>query len=320
MFRDKIKIFVKAGDGGNGVIKFDIFHRPIGGNGGDGGNVYLRGIESEIEYKKIKAQKTYSAEIGNHGGKDDQTGARGEDYFIPVPLVTCVYDENGEKIGEVSEVGQELLIQKGGRGGLGNYYFRRGGADTLEKYTNGNKVEPIEITLELEIKSDIVFIGLPNAGKSSLLNELTNAESKVGAYSFTTLNPIIGTTREGIKLLDLPGLIEDTSLGRGLGTRFEKHTRRTNSLAHFVSLESKNPIVDYKLIRTEIAKISKKLSELPEIIILTKDDELDEKEVLKLKKAFQKINTTESVSILSDVSVEKLYKSLQDFIGQLATE
>lgn len=317
MFRDRVKIFVKAGDGGNGVIRFDLFHRPTGGVGGDGGNVYLIGVESEIEYAKIKSQKTFKAENGEHGGKDDQTGGRGEDYYIQVPLVTCVYDAFGEKIGEVTNVGEKLLLQKGGRGGLGNYYFRRGGGETLEKHTNGLKIEPIEVTLELEIKSDIIFIGLPNAGKSSILNELTNAHSKVGSYSFTTLNPILGTTSSGLKLLDLPGLIEDTSTGRGLGTRFEKHTRRTKMVAHFISLESHDCISDYITIRNELKKISEYLFNLPELIVLTKSDEKDQKSIGDIMKQTKTYSESISVSILDDKSVSELLQKFDSMIQSL---
>lgn len=317
MFRDRVKIFVKAGDGGNGVIRFDLFHRPTGGVGGDGGNIYLIGVESEIEYAKIKSQKTFKAENGKHGGKDDQTGARGEDYYIQVPLVTCVYDSFGEKIGEVANVGETLFLQKGGRGGLGNYYFRRGGAETLEKYTNGVKIDPIEVTLELEIKSDIIFIGLPNAGKSSVLNELTNAHSKVGAYSFTTLNPIIGTTKSGLKLLDLPGLIEDTSSGRGLGTRFEKHTRRTKFVAHFLSLESTDCIKDYLTIRNELKNISEYLYNLPEIVVLTKSDEKDKDSIKGIEGLINKYAEVTIVSILDNTSMSELLTIFENKINNL---
>lgn len=317
MFRDRVKIFVKAGNGGNGVIRFDFFHRPTGGAGGDGGNVYLIGVESEFEYAKIKAQKTFKAKNGEHGGKDNQTGGRGEDYYIQVPLVTCVYNSLGEKIGEVANVGEKLLLQKGGRGGLGNYYFRKGGAATLEKYTKGTKIDPIEVTLELEIKSDIIFIGLPNAGKSSILNELTNAHSKVGTYSFTTVNPIIGTTESGLKLLDLPGLITNASSGRGLGTRFEKHTRRTKMVAHFLSIESSDCIKDYLTIRNELKNISENLYNLPEIVVLTKSDEKDKESIKQIKQSIQKYSEVVVVSILDSQSLHELLKTFETKINIL---
>jgi len=322
MFRDKVKIKVKAGRGGDGIVRFDYMQRPSGGNGGRGGNVYLKCTTNEYDLYKIKPSRVYKAKPGEIGGNNNATGANGDHQYILVPPVTIAYDENNNEIGRVSKHNETLLLAKGGRGGLGNHHFRKGQLDTLETRTLGKEGEAEDIELVLNLQSDVLFIGLPNAGKSTILNEITNAESKVASYAFTTIDPIIGQLN-GKTLMDLPGLIEGTAEGKGVGTKFVKHTTNAESIAHFLSLENVvNLIKDYKLMRGELEEIDKKLSKegqklskLKEVIVLTKKDLIDDAEVesiIKKIKKETKNDTVIAVSILDEESLEELKELMKN--------
>lgn len=290
MFRDRVRLKFKAGKGGDGKVCFGPHHLPTGGIGGDGGNIYLVGDNNLYDLSLIKPDFLYPAEDGKMGDVKNQTGRNGADFTLKVPLTTKVYDEHKNLMLVVDTHGEPKKLLSGGQGGLGNWFFRAGRARTAEKFTFGKPGEEAKVTLVLELQSDVIFIGLPNAGKSSVINELTNAASKVAAYEFTTLNPHLGQMGE-LKLMDLPGLIERTSEGRGLGTNFVKHTKSAKLLAHFVSMESADPVADYKLIRKELAEIDPDLAAKPEVIILTKSDLIKPEEVaakLKLFKKFKK--------------------------------
>lgn len=271
MFRDRIRLKLKAGDGGNGKVAFGFNHVPMGGTGGNGGNVYLEGVSNMYDFGSLKPDYEYKAANGVPGGEKNLTGANGEDLVLRVPIRTVVYNSEKDVVITIDEVGEKKLLLEGGLGGLGNWYYRRGGARNAERFTEGKPGARLDVALELELQSDIIFIGLPNAGKSSILNEFTNADSEVAAYPFTTLIPQLGRM-DGVVLMDLPGLIENTAQGKGLGTHFVKHTRSAKVVAHFVSLESADPVADYELIRNEMLAISPNLAEKHEIIVLTKAD------------------------------------------------
>lgn len=289
MIIDKIHIKIKAGDGGNGAVSFGRDRKPNGGNGGNGGNVVFKGTTNMHDLSKIQFIREFKAENAEHGGSNRRYGANGEDIVIYVPITTHLYNStNNQHMGSITSENDELVIAKGGVGGLGNFNFRSGQYKTLRKHTNGTKGEIYNIILELNLKADIVFIGFPNAGKSSLLNALTNASSKVGAYPFTTLEPHLGVANE-IVLMDLPGLIEGTVEGKGLGTRFTKHTRHARLIAHLVSLEHDNPFEKYEQMREELKKIDSELYNKNEIILLTKSDTVNNDKIKNELAKFKKL-------------------------------
>ncbi len=310
MFKDTVKLRRAGGHGGAGVVRFDENLRPAGGTGGDGGNVYLQGSESIYDFKRYPNNALYKAENGKPGGPNNQIGSKGDDLIVLVPLTTVVYDSEGNKILEINSHNEKKLLFKGGRGGLGNGYFRGKGASRKEETTEAKEGESMKVRLELELNSDVIFIGLPNVGKSSILGELTNADAKVAHYAFTTIDPQLGRM-DGVTLMDLPGLIEGTYDGKGVGTSFAKHTRRTKIVAHFLSAESPDIIADYKLIRTELENIDPELAAKPEIIVISKSDAKTKKELTDLKKLFKK-KEVQFVSIINDDQQLELRKAFKE--------
>lgn len=316
MFRDKIRIKLKAGNGGHGRVAFGGYHMPMGGTGGDGGDVYIQGSSDKYDFASLMTEFTYAAEDGEAGGVKNLTGRKGKDYVLKVPLTTKIYDAEHKLVLTIDKPNEPKLLLRGGQGGLGNWYFRTGGVGALEVSTQGKPGERLNSTFILELQSDVIFIGLPNAGKSSILNEITNAEAKVAAYAFTTLSPHLGRMNN-ITLMDLPGLIEKTSEGKGLGTSFVKHTKSAKLVAHFVSLESKDPVADYKLIRDELKDISSQLFEKPEVIILTKTDLISKEEVAAKLKLFKKFK--KPLATVSAYDLDALEGLKQLFTQQLST-
>lgn len=283
-FRDKISLRIQAGRGGRGVVRFDAMRRPVGGDGGRGASIFLRGNEHRYDLGHLEQEFLYEAPNGTDGGENNLTGAGAQPMFLDVPLLTKVYSAMGEVLGEVTEHGQEFLVAQGGNGGWGNFHFRRGGKSTLYKTTPARLGDGRNLKLELELQSDVIFIGLPNAGKSSLLNALTAAQAKVANYPFTTLQPQLGIAPGHLRLLDLPGLIEQTHAGKGLGTEFERHTRSARLVAHFVALDDPEATAEnYRVIRKELSEISADLGAKPEVLIFSKSDifEGDQAQFLK---------------------------------------
>ncbi len=314
MFRDTVSVKFKSGNGGNGKVAFGINKMPMGGTGGTGGNVYLEGSNNMYDLSSVQPDATYEAEYGGSGGIKDLTGATGKDLIFKVPIATNVYNERNELIMSIKEHGQRELLLAGGIGGLGNHYYRAAGLGALERFQMGKPSLTAVVRLELELQSDIILIGLPNAGKTSILNALTNADGKVAAYEFTTINPHLG--RMGtVTLMDLPGLIEHTAEGKGVGTSFVKHTKAAKLVAHFVSLESVDPVADYELVRKEMTDIDPTLAEKPEIIILTKTDLIPAADLpakIKLFKKYKRTVTTVSAYDLD--AIAKLGKLFEDSI------
>lgn len=315
MLIDEATIEIKAGDGGDGKVsfrreKFIPKGGPDGGNGGDGGNLYFIGTGDLGALGKFRYQKKFSAEDGQAGGKKKRTGKGGQDKIIPLPVGTFIKDLETGETWEINKPEEKFLIAKAGKGGLGNWEFRSATNQTPRYAGKGTPGQKRELFLELRLVADIGLIGLPNAGKSSLLNELTRAKVKVAAYPFTTLEPNLGVM-DGLILADLPGLIEGASKGRGLGFKFLKHVKKTKILVHCLSLESTDPFKDYQTIRKELGEYEKELLDKPEIILLTKSDLVSSKELAsamkKLKSAKREIL---SCSVYSEESLKKLEEKL----------
>lgn len=320
MFKDRVRIKISAGRGGNGVVRFDIDHHPQGGNGGDGGDVYLEGVLGLWDLTKFNHENHYKAEDGDHGGANNKTGAKGSDLILKVPIATVIYNsETNEKVIEITDTKKYLILQ-GGRGGLGNHYFRKRGFHALEKWTEGMKGQSFFAKFELELMSDIIFIGLPNAGKSSALKNLTNADAKVAPYAFTTLYPQLGRMGN-VTLMDLPGLIEGTYEGKGLGKGFVKHTKRSKAIAHFISLENEDLLKSYKTIREELKNLDERLIEMPELIVLTKADIFDKEIVAKAVRTLSNVNKNITImSVHQEESLKDLRLKLEELLRRVTSK
>jgi GTP-binding protein len=253
---DEVKLYIKAGRGGDGVVRWrqekgKPLSGPGGGNGGTGGDVFALAV-SDIGYLDFyRTKKDFAAENGFPGANWGRKGANGKELVLQFPVGSrLVNSETGEEF-ELTEAGQKTLILKGGRGGLGNEYFKSSRNTTPKECTPGKIGEDATFAIELRLVANLGLIGLPSAGKSSLLNALTNAKSKVASYHFTTLDPHLGALYDFI-IADIPGIIEGASEGKGLGVKFLKHVSKTKALAHVVSLDSDDLVRDYNTIRTEI--------------------------------------------------------------------
>jgi GTP-binding protein len=311
-FVDELKIYARAGSGGDGVVrwrqeKYVPKGGPAGGDGGNGGDVYLRGVKDLAILNSYSHNPKFLAENGGPGQKKSLHGKNGEDLYIDVPVGSVVTNkETGEKF-EILDEGQEVKILKGGRGGFGNEHFKASTNTTPMEWTPGKPGEEAYYIVEVELFADAGFVGLPSAGKSSLLNELTNAKSKVAEYHFTTLEPHLGKFHEFI-LADIPGLIEGAAEGKGLGHKFLRHIKRTKLLVHLVSFEYGDEMMNiYKSIRKELEDYDKDLGEKDEIILLTKTDLVDEKEILSKKKEFEKTGKQVFVITLFDEDSVKAF-------------
>ena len=315
MLIDEVHITIKGGDGGDGIVHFynDAFRPkggPDGGTGGNGGSVFFEGVSDISKLNQFRHAKVYAAQPGQPGDRNNRTGKGGDDLIIQVPVGTVALYDNGSSI-EITQVGQKVLMARGGSGGRGNYMFRSSTNQTPQERELGFKCTPKKVFLQLKLIAQIGLIGLPNAGKTSLLNELTPANAKVANYAFTTLEPNLGVTQGGLIIADIPGLIEGAADGRGLGVKFLKHVERTGLLIHCVSAESADPLKDYQTIRQELANYSSVLAKKPEIIVLTKSDLLDQKEVKPLQKKIDadvitSIIDTDSIKQLNDLIAKKL--------------
>ncbi len=276
MLIDEVKIKIKAGNGGAGAVSFRRNAQtskggPDGGNGGNGGDIYLEGISDIIALRQFQFKKVIKASDGVAGQKNNLYGKNAEDLIVKVPVGTQVTDEKNDKSFEIISEGERILVVKGGIGGKGNNSFKTATNQAPKFAEKGVAGEEKDLTLILKIAADIGLIGFPNAGKSSILEALTNAHPKIGDYPFTTLEPNLGVL-DGLVIADIPGLIENASIGRGLGIKFLKHIERTKMLIHCLSLENPNPVKAYELINKEMETFSKDLPKKTKIVVLTKKD------------------------------------------------
>ncbi len=299
MFIDQVTISVRSGNGGDGMIHF---HRekyvarggPDGGDGGHGGNLILEVNAHMNTLYTFQHQSKYTADDGRKGAINDRTGRSGKDCIVQVPPGTIIYDDaTGQLIGDLVENGQRLLICKGGRGGRGNPHFMNSRNQAPKTAEKGEPAEEKVLRLELKLIADVGIVGLPNAGKSSLLAAVTNAQPKIADYPFTTLEPNLGVSylddANQLILADIPGLIEGAHLGAGLGDAFLRHIQRCRIIIHLLNGESDDPLSDYSQINSELALFDARLAEKPQLVVLNKIDQTDvEAKVKKLKSAFKK--------------------------------
>jgi len=310
-FVDELRIYAKAGDGGDGVVrwrndKYEPKGGPAGGNGGNGGDVYLRATKDLGILAKYSHNPKFLAEDGDAGQGRGLYGKNGENTYIDIPVGSVVINQETEERIEMNEDGQEVKILTGGRGGLGNVHFKASTNTTPVEWTPGKPGQDADYLIELELFADAGFVGLPSAGKSSLLNELTNSKSKVAEYHFTTLDPHLGKYHEFI-LADIPGIIEGASTGKGLGYKFLRHIKRTKLLVHLVSFEYGDGMMErYTGIRKELEDYDKDLGEKEEIILLTKTDLVDSEEIERKIKEFEKTgNKVFTISLYDNDSVKE---------------
>lgn len=313
MIIDEVKIKISAGKGGDGMVAFDrskFSQGPSGAKGGNGGSVWLEAVSNLNALSQFRFTKEFAAEDGEGGKSRRLDGARGQDLILKAPAGTIAHNlETGQDF-EVIKLGERVMLAKGGKGGRGNWYFRSSVNITPKERELGTPGESFSIVLELRLIADVGLIGLPNAGKTSLLNVLTRADAKVAPYAFTTLEPNLGAFYDMV-IADIPGLIEGASMGKGLGIKFLRHIKRTKVLIHCLSAESENLAQDYKIIREELKKYEPDLKKKKEYILLTKIDLIEEKEVKKKIKELKKINSNAiAFSIYDEESITAVKKLL----------
>ena len=291
-FIDEAVVTVKAGDGGNGIVSFrreKYVPRggPDGGDGGSGGDVYVIADDNTNTLVDYRYTRRYDARRGENGHSKNCSGKGSDDVFLPVPIGTTIIDtETGEVIGDMTEIGQTLLIAKGGDGGLGNTHFKSSTNQAPRKATSGFEGELKVLKLELKVVADVGLIGLPNAGKSTFIRQVSAARPKVADYPFTTLVPNLGVVDIGrhrsFVMADIPGLIEGASEGAGLGIRFLKHVARTRRLLHIVDVQpvdGSDPVENARVILNELEQFSPELANLPQILVLNKIDQIADEDL-----------------------------------------
>ena len=313
MLVDEVEIKINAGKGGDGTVAFNknlLSLGPTGGSGGKGGDVYFQGVSDIGALRRFRFQKEFWAEKGKDGRPQFLDGADGEDLYLLVPVGTVVCNLENKESFEISKIGEKKIVAKGGKGGKGNFLFRSSTRTSPKKFTYGKEGDAFRFRLELKLIADVGLIGLPNVGKSSLLNEITNAKSKVANYAFTTLEPALGVCGNLI-IADIPGLIEGASSGKGLGTKFLRHIERTKILFHFISADSDSPLDDYDTVRKELEAKNKKLVEKEEYIIISKKDTVSEKSIQDtINKLKEKNSKVIAVSVIDEESIKEVSKIL----------
>lgn len=321
-FVDEASFHVRAGKGGDGVVRWlhekgKEYMGPAGGNGGKGGDVYVEAVRDIGILAGYRNIKLFEAEKGGDGGKKSMDGKTGEPLILKLPVGSVVTNLDTQQSFELLTEGEKVLVLKGGRYGLGNEHFVGSTNQRPEMTTQGRMGEEADFHVELRLIVDAGFAGFPNAGKSSLLNALTNAKAKVANYQFTTLEPNLGDLY-GFILADIPGLIEGASEGRGLGDKFLRHIARTKMILHCISLENEDITLAYRTIRKELEAYSAELATKKEIIVLTKTDLVDEKTLKEKVKEAKKMNPEVlTISIVNDEEVKKFKDDLVKILRSL---
>lgn len=320
MIVDEAKIHISAGSGGRGKVAFDTSKGgvgPTGGSGGKGGDVFIEGVSNLGALKIFRHQKSFRAKEGGLGKTKNLDGKNGEDLTLKVPVGTVVHNLDTQKDVEILRVGERVRAARGGNGGWGNFHFRGPRNTSPEQANEGFAGEAFNLLLELRLIADVGLIGLPNAGKSSLLNELTRAGARVADYPFTTLEPNLGVfygKKGRLILADIPGLIEGASSGKGLGHKFLRHIERTKILLHCIAADNAAVVATYKTIRAELTAHHATLAEKQEYIFITKTDLVTEAELKKKVKALSKFGAVRVVSIYNPEQIEETGTFLNSLI------
>jgi GTP-binding protein len=340
VFVDEAKIFVKAGDGGNGCIafrreKYVPRGGPSGGDGGHGGSIYLEANPNDNTLLRYRYNREFKADRGRHGEGSNCTGHSGADMLLQVPVGTLVFDDQGATIADLAAPGQRVLIAHGGRGGRGNQHFAKPWHQAPREHEDGFPGEERHLRLELKLLADVGLVGFPNAGKSTLISVISAARPKIANYPFTTLQPNLGvvnadggTGGHGTELgrtfvvADLPGLIEGAHLGAGLGIRFLRHVERTRLLVHLIDTSDSNaddPIHSFEVISGELEAFSASLIEKPMIVVATKLDATPDRTRLEALRDFCKQRNLEfhSISAVAGDGVKELVRSIADALEKI---
>lgn len=328
-FVDEVKFYVKGGDGGNGCVsflreKFVPKGGPNGGDGGDGGSVYLEADPRKASLLDFRYASHFKAERGNNGSGSDKHGRGGKDCIVKVPLGSVVKDaETGEVLADLTEPGVTYLVARGGKGGLGNARFATSTNRAPRKATPGKPGVERWLRVELKLLADVGLIGLPNAGKSTLLSKLSAANPKVAAYPFTTLEPQLGVLHfkygESCIIADIPGLIEGAHEGIGLGHRFLKHIERATVLLHIVdcSTEDEQPLIDFRVLEKELDAYNKELLGRRYVILLNKIDLVDQERLQQVEELFSREGLeTVNISAETGQGIDRLKKMLEDLFEE----
>ncbi len=310
MLIDHVTLRVSAGKGGDGVVRWRRekgipFGGPAGGDGGKGADVYLRVVRDIHALSVYKHKRDWAADNGASGKKRSMHGGNGEDLYLQIPVGSIVYNKDMDIRYECMTEGEDILILRGGKGGMGNEKFKTAINRTPEEFSPGEMGEFAVYDVELDLIADVGIIGLPNAGKSSLLNALTRAGAKVADYAFTTLEPNLGAWFSYV-FADIPGLIEGAADGKGLGHKFLKHIKRTRILLHLVSAANEDVAVAYKTVRNELGQYDKELTDKQEIVILSQIDLVDAKALKDKLKALEKASGSKvtTLTLYDDASVK----------------
>tara|TARA_B100000900_G_C20459866_1_gene666763 strand:- start:20 stop:1003 length:984 start_codon:yes stop_codon:yes gene_type:complete len=325
-FLDQIKIYIKAGNGGDGSPsfrreKFIEYGGPDGGDGGKGGSIILKAEQNLNTLIDYRYQQHHKAKRGDNGAGQNRTGKSGEDLILKVPLGTQVFEEDNKTlIYDFLKIGEEFIAASGGKGGLGNTRFKSSTNRAPRKFTKGTVGEEFTIWLQLKTIADIGIIGLPNAGKSSLLASITNANPKIASYQFTTLNPNLGVAsydNKEVTIADIPGLVEGAHKGTGLGIQFLKHIERCKSLLHMIDITNYDLEKSYKQVKNELKSYNSKLSKKKELIVLNKTDLIEDNEVKKIIKNFSKNKKSEVITLTTfeKKSVSKIMAKLISYVS-----
>ena len=335
MFIDRAKIHVKAGDGGNGVTafrreKFVPRGGPSGGDGGVGGDVWIEADEGLNTLLHLRFNPEHKAERGRHGEGSNRFGKDGESATVKVPVGTQVFDaETNELLFDFTAPGQKYLAAKGGKGGWGNAHFATPTKRAPKYHYNGRPGQERDLQLELKLIADVALVGLPNAGKSTLISVISAAKPKIADYPFTTLEPNLGVVDMGdfntFVVADIPGLIEGASEGAGLGDRFLRHIERTKLILHLVDVSSggnENVVDAYKTINRELHKYDEQLAARPQIVIATKSDAVDDPERIELLKAAASTDGRQffEISSASGKGVKELVSRVSTILNEMDAE
>ena len=332
MFVDKVSVELRAGDGGNGAVSFrheKFIDRggPDGGNGGRGGDIIVVASNRQNTLAKFRFQKEIVAPSGKAGAKRQKAGRSGQANEVFLPVGTMITDLKGNTLADLVQEDQKVLIAKGGRGGFGNAHFKSSVRQTPRFAEKGDPGQQIKAVFELKMIADVGLVGLPNAGKSTLITSVSNARPEIANYPFTTLIPNLGVVDihdSSLLFADIPGLIRGASLGKGLGDEFLRHIERTKVLVHLIDANSEQIETDYKVIREELSAYKIDLSQKPFVVALNKIDSLSDEQIEKqlkiLKKAVGKNAKVIKISALSRLNIkpllEEIYKNVEQYTSQ----